>query len=871
MKKILYTLMAACVLFACKPQEQEVKPEPQGPSQVFEVEDPGTLSPDPQTLSVNVKTSVEFDVVMPKDTPWVTYLDTKAEAPAVSIKVVRFSLTLNEEDKMRQARVVFNDKEGKQLGTLAIMQKAGGGIEITVETPEVYPVEGGSFTLAVTSNVPFAVKAFASSEENAEEVTWVVPTAQAEAVALEIEPNDQISQRSAELRFYREGTENLIAVQTIIQAEPHVILNDAAYADLASALADYALMTAGPAVLTLDASVHKGDIIADETMVPLTIYGEGATLDGTIEIKNLPVTIEGLTIAPSEEGVLPAYETDFKYQHGIMLHGAGYGVTLSGVTIDMSHLAADATGIFLLSESVGAGHDIIRGVTVDGGASGHRLMQIYGGRVSLTGSTFRGPYSSYAVRVGNKDNDVILASNTFEGTSACGVHFNNLENSNITLGNGARDNNKFAETIELPYKANSDVTAAGNTFAPAVEYAGGAVNPIIDPEAMASLTRVWGYYNGRTGAWDDAITSQSNWNRNVAITGGYVYVNISGNEDGKYGIAVFNMKDGSYVRTITDGFEKEGRFYTSGIAKLPLADGSGDVIYVSNMAIGNDESPQKLMIYKLVEFDSEGIPTKAEVALNGYEVPAGKRFGDKMTSYGTDADGLLMFTSYTKEGASRAFIEFKVDEGVINPEIHLTGGPLFCTGNNDCGAGMYVITSQTTGAGSTRQALYGSSNDFRFDVGWWYENPDFWYNVSTKETGEDGSEIYSILSGAGNYDANALDPRLFYIAGYPYLAYVTIELDAQSHSAGWLRLVRVGYRNSTFNSGYPWLDNLWAARNDDSSFQRYAIGDSDDYYAVGHESTNKTGYCDVYQDELGDIYIVAGITSTGMSLFKVDL
>ena len=34
--------------------------------------------------------------------------------------------------------------------------------------------------------------------------------------------------------------------------------------------------------------------------------------------------------------------------------------------------------------------------------------------------------------------------------------------------------------------------------------------------------------------------------------------------------------------------------------------------------------------------------------------------------------------------------------------------------------------------------------------------------------------------------------------------------------------------------------------------------------------TNKTGFCDVMQNDNGETYIIAGITSTGFSLFKVD-
>ena len=61
-------------------------------------------------------------------------------------------------------------------------------------------------------------------------------------------------------------------------------------------------------------------------------------------------------------------------------------------------------------------------------------------------------------------------------------------------------------------------------------------------------------------------------------------------------------------------------------------------------------------------------------------------------------------------------------------------------------------------------------------------------------------------------------------------------------------------------------------RDDASAFQRYPIGDTDDFLAVGSEGTNKTGFCDIeYKGENGEeVYVLSGVTSTGMSVFKVD-
>ncbi len=850
MKKILYALMAASLLFACnKPAEQE--PTPVKPEPTIEVEEVETLSADAQNFQVKVTATVAFDVVIPEEAAWLKYVGTKA----AETKTLEFSVTKNEEENMRQTRVTLKPQDGTESKTFAVMQKAGAGIEISVESEDIYPVEGGTFELKVTSNVPFS----ASTEAD-----WIDVSVTADKAILTLAPNSEPAVREAEVNFYREGTDKLIYVLKVKQSEPHVILNEVGYADLAAALAVYAELADGPATLTLAAGTHKGDIIIDETNMPLTIEGNGvAVLDGSIEIKKQAATISGLTICNSGEGSLPTLGTSYNYPHGIMLHSAGYGVTITNVTIDMTNLAENATGIFLLSEDSGYGHDIIRSTTVDGGA-GHRLMQIYGGRASLTTNTFKNPYSSYAVRIGNENNDVVLASNTFEGPSACGVHFNNLKTSTITLGNGARDNNKFNGNISTPYKANADVTTEGNTFAPQVEYVDGVVNVLIDPNAMTTLTRVWGHYNGSKGDWDNAVTDCSNWNRNAVILGDYVYVTIAGNEIGKYGVAVFSRADGSYVRTITDGFPMEGRFWTSGIVKVPSYESTD--IYVSNMAMG--DSGQKLQIYRLTDPDSEGVPTRAETVLDGYEVPAGERYGDKMTFWGNDEDGLFSFVSFyvpESKNGQRTSIDFHIAGGAIDPQA--TEAPYLQTTKGAETGGIYITSSPAgTGDNATRQALYASNFSLRFIVMWYYGKPDGWYQ--TKMAEENGEAIYSNYSGMGNFDNNALDPRLFYLNGEEYLCYVTIEQDANQRSYGYLRLIRVPA--ATDPDGYHFRKALYDNRNNDNNFQRYALGDPDDFFAVGHEGTNKTGYCDVLTTDEGDIYILAGITSTGMSLFKVD-
>ena len=878
MKKILFALMAAAAVIAvgsCKQLPEEL-PDPQSTT-VFEIDDLEALPAAAGTFEVGVNANIPFTVEVPDDVNWLRYVETKSvesAAPAVK-KTVVFERDLNEEDAMRQARVKFLDETGELLKNLTIIQKAGGGIEFEVVKPGDVSVDGETITLEVSSNVPY---------DAAAEVDWItVKSVTLTATELEIASNGTVEARDGKVNFFRQGTDKLIGYVDIHQMEPNVILVTAdaslGFKTVAAAMEAYNALEAGPAEMILAKGTHAGNIAIAEGKAPLTINGNGvATLAGPIEIAKVAVTVKGLTVAPAG-GMIPQFSTSYNYEHGIFVHFAGHGVRLENVNIDMSGLASDATGIFLLSEgenTTGNKTDVIKNCVVDGASGGHRLMQAYGAKVNITGTTFKNPYSSYAVRFGNKGGQIMLASNIFEGTAACAVHFNNLQESSVTLGNGTKDNNKFTGTFEMNYKASNDVSAASfaNTFAPPIEYADGKVSVIVDPNAPATLERVWGYYDGAKGEWDDEILAPSaneNWNRNGIISGDYVYVPICGNDDQHYGVAVFELLTGAYVRTITTGFTKEGRFWTCGIWKMQGDE--ADVIYVSNMAMSSEGSPQDLVVYRMIEPDSEGVPTAAQVAMR-YTVPTGDRYGDKMTGFGTDADGILIFVSFYQNKDNHPYrqsVEFRITDGVIESTPDYLSKALADKGGNLTG-GIYVLLTtgggeSPTGASITRQAIYGTNSEMRFAVGWWWGALDEWYNVKVDDSKDWGDDPGSIFTNVGNYDDCCLDPHIYWVDGMRYLAYTVVKLDADAKASGYLRIVRIPDADGT--SAYALLNWLWAVRENDMAFQRYPIGDPDDFMAVGHEGTNKTGFCDVaYRGD--DVYVLSGITSTGISVFKVE-
>ena len=192
---------------------------------------------------------------------------------------------------------------------------------------------------------------------------------------------------------------------------------------------------------------------------------------------------------------------------------------------------------------------------------------------------------------------------------------------------------------------------------------------------------------------------------------------------------------------------------------------------------------------------------------------------------------------------------------------------------------MANVNSITNNTSSTA-SLYGSRNVLSglasgMDTEAMIENSVSGYQTKIEDgkggtiVSDSGEDVYSNFGGVGLYDDNANDPQLFWIGGTRYVAYVTVNMDSQNKACGYLRLLQIpGVVDGSGN--YPIMIAMYQNKDNPAYFQRYALGDPDDFFAVGHESTNKTAFCDVLQTPEGETYILAGITSTGVSLFKVD-
>lgn len=838
MKKLLVLLgFAALLAAACDKVEDEIAVEPK--AQVV------SLSPVPvegaDTYVVGITSTVSVEAVVPS-AGWLKYYGMEMTSRATGSYSLVFSVEENEETSVREAEVSIKTKDsGIVLTSFKVQQDAAEAMVFEVDpiAAEISAI-GGDIPLKVLTNAPYIIEIPA-------EDSWLAvaetKAAVESTVTLTVAYNETFSDRSTSVRFFHEtkGTE-LAAVTVTQKANTNypVLLGEKGYEDIASAVEAAKAMTSGEAVITLTENIFAEDVLLDGLGVPLTFDGRSlAVLDGHIEIGNNPVTVRNLTVRCSGEGNTPAISTAYSNPFGIMLHEAGRGSRIENVTIDMGALASNATGIFLLndSESAGSDPDVITGCTVDGGASGHRLMQVYGANAVISDNVFKGPYSNYAMRIGSAGNTVTLSGNSFEGQSATAVDFySSLKESSITLGDGVDDNNVCGSDYTYMYSSSVDVTAS-NTFLPALEYKETGELTMIH---SLTLERVWGKYASSDAAWYESLgmVNGANYDRFTAVDGRYVYTSIirNSNVDNYWGISVID-RQGNYVRTLRGdaGIEKVGLWAASALQVVPDGNG-GTVLVACNMSRQAEQCQLRIYAWK----DINEAPQV--VSYSYLSAHPGSRLGDKMGFSGTMQNGELYFVDYFSGSANRAMLVFKMENGAISSTpVDTKFGNILSGGSN-----MATLAY----AGGSDYLYYGTSASNEFACG------------IVERDGDSFSELKFVLSPSKGFDRIMNGVKFLEAKGQKYMIWLTHD-PASTDRTGYLKVLKLS--GETFGEGVRSLTPEAMAVAD-----VYPIAHATDLTvkAADGRNGNHTGDLGLYVS--GDeIWLSVCATGSGMSLFKI--
>lgn len=105
-----------------------------------------------ETIETELKSNIQYDVILPSDAPWILHSGTKALSSAVHL----ITVAPNTGYDARSAKVIFKDKKSALADTLTINQYQKDAI---FAVPEVVNLEesGGTFDLQTNSNIQFDI------------------------------------------------------------------------------------------------------------------------------------------------------------------------------------------------------------------------------------------------------------------------------------------------------------------------------------------------------------------------------------------------------------------------------------------------------------------------------------------------------------------------------------------------------------------------------------------------------------------------------------------------------------------------------------------------------------------------------------------
>ena len=180
-----------------------------------------------------------------------------------------------------------------------------------------------------------------------------------------------------------------------------------------------------------------------------------------IDVRNTELNVHDVTIEPAEaitKGVRPLAKKGDTF--GLGYNSNAYGVcveegsekpiTLRNVIFKVTDELVAYKNATLLYVCPSTGLVTLDACHLNG--RGSRISQIYGGNVTFNACSLIDGYSSYAVRVGNAGNNIVLTNNLVDTPVFVDVHSSCKAPSTITIGDGTVDNNHYSTKVTTKVK-----------------------------------------------------------------------------------------------------------------------------------------------------------------------------------------------------------------------------------------------------------------------------------------------------------------------------------------------------------------------------------------------------------------------------------
>ena len=174
-----------------------------------------TVSDAGETISVDVKSNIEYGVQMP-DVDWIT---DEASSRGMSSHTLKYAILPNEDYDNRSAEIIFYDKKSDLKETLKVVQAQKDAIVISQKNISV-DKEGGTVEVKVNTNVDFEVQI-------PTEVTWITQTESRtlteKSIFLKIEENTSDKSRSVNITITNEDSQLCDTITLKQHGNTHVI------------------------------------------------------------------------------------------------------------------------------------------------------------------------------------------------------------------------------------------------------------------------------------------------------------------------------------------------------------------------------------------------------------------------------------------------------------------------------------------------------------------------------------------------------------------------------------------------------------------------------------------------------------------------
>lgn len=240
-----------------------------------------TVSDAGETISVDIKSNVEYGVQMP-DVDWIT---DEASSRGMSSHTLKYVIAPNEGYDSRSVEIIFYDKNSDLKDTLTVIQAQKDAIVISKKEYEV-KAEGETIEVKFSANVDFEVTML--------DVDWISQTESRglseHVLYFKVSENTSEENRSAKIVF-RDKNSELAETLVIVQMRKGSMVSESALIGLWESTSDYYCSKENGKIVYEEINSQIGNRIQFNSNGKLYFWDTGEKIEGVWSCKDEVITV----------------------------------------------------------------------------------------------------------------------------------------------------------------------------------------------------------------------------------------------------------------------------------------------------------------------------------------------------------------------------------------------------------------------------------------------------------------------------------------------------------------------------------------------------------------------------------------------------